>query len=100
MGEHEMEQPVKLTPVEPTPEPPQRPKLTSCQRCGNTVVVGSRCNCCDAPTGTPAPCVWRTQPDGYLQVGCKPDRCISDDLTRDYSPTHCLWCGHPLTVEQ
>lgn len=72
-----------VSPVEPTPEPPS----------------------CEANTASnllqkvePAQCVWRTQPDGYLQVGCKPDRCISEDF-HEYGPTHCLWCGHPLKIE-
>jgi hypothetical protein len=42
-----------VSPVEP--EPLQRPKLASCQRCSNTVVVGSRCNNCDEPTVEPEP---------------------------------------------
>ena len=118
------------SPVEPTPEPPTNPPCARCGHAlsahrpefGACDGRDRPCACPEYQVPTvepeppkwryvgdgvftaakvePEPCVWRTQSNGYLQVGCRPERCVSDGLIRDYAPTHCLWCGSPLMVER
>ena len=53
-----------------------------------------------APTGAPAPCVWRSY-EVSAYPGCDPDN-VSKNLDPDDVKLmrFCPYCGHPLTVER
>jgi len=89
---------IKSAPVEPTPEPPTE-KIPDAEL--DAVLAGVYADRRPAPTGAPAPCVWRPVREGsaWLKPTCR-DFALSFLPAKAHEFAGCPYCLKPLTVER
>ena len=91
--------PAPVSPVEPTPEPTKK-TFQPVEGCDCYLCRDARSS--EAPTGEPAPCVWREVEIEGWESGCQSEA-LSGDEIEDGPPKEwpfCPYCGSPLKVER